>query len=91
MRLAIGAQRGDVLRLILKRGLTLAASGMIAGLIVSVYLMRFIATLLYGVRPTDPLTLIGVSTLLLLVALAASLAPAYRASQSDPMHHLRNQ
>jgi putative ABC transport system permease protein len=91
LRLAMGAQRGDVLGLILKRGLSLAAIGIAAGLIASVYLTRFVATLLYGVRPTDPLTLIGVSVLLLLVALVASIAPAYRASQSDPMRNLRSQ
>jgi ABC-type lipoprotein release transport system permease subunit len=49
------------------------------------------ATLLYGVRPIDPLTFVGVSILLLLVALAASLVPAYRAAQADPMITLRNQ
>lgn len=91
LRLAMGAQREDVLGLILKRGLTLAGVGIAIGLVVSVYLTRFIATLLYGIRPTDPPTLIGVSALLLLVAFAASIAPAYRASRSDPMHNLRSQ
>ena len=90
LRLAMGAQREDVLGLILKRGLSLAGVGVAIGLVVSVYLTRFIATLLYGVRPTDPPTLIGVTLLLLLVAFAASIAPAYRASRSDPMHNLLN-
>jgi len=91
LRLAMGAQRGDVLRLVLKRGMGLAAIGVIAGLGISVCLTRFIATLLYGVHPIDALTFTGVSILLLAVALVASMAPAYRAAQSDPMSTLRNQ
>jgi putative ABC transport system permease protein len=90
LRLAMGAQRGDVLQLVLKRGMGLAAIGVAAGLAISFFLTRFISTLLYGIRPTDALTFAGVSFLLLLVALAASFAPAYRASQTDPMHTLRN-
>jgi predicted permease len=91
LRLAVGAQRGDVLRLILKRGMGLAAIGVAVGLGISACLTRFIATLLYGVHPIDALTFTGVSILLLGVALAASMAPAYRAAQTDPMHTLRNQ
>ena len=91
LRLAMGAQRGDVLRLVLKRGMGLAAIGLAVGLGISVCLTRFIATLLYGVRPTDAMTFTGVSILLLAVALIASIAPAYRAAQSDPMNTLRNQ
>jgi putative ABC transport system permease protein len=91
LRLAVGAQRGEVLRLVLKRGMTLAAIGVAVGLGISACLSRFIATLLYGVQPVDPLTFAGVSLLLLLVALAASIAPAYRAAQADPMITLRNQ
>jgi len=90
LRLAMGAQRGDVLQLVLKRGMGLAAIGVAAGLAISFFLTRFISTLLYGIRPTDALTFAGVSFLLLFVALAASFAPAYRASQTDPMHTLRN-
>jgi predicted permease len=91
LRLAMGAQRGDVLHLVLKRGMGLAAIGVAIGLVVSACLTRFIATLLYGVRPLDALTFSGVSILLLVVALIASMAPAYRAAQSDPMNTLRNQ
>jgi ABC-type antimicrobial peptide transport system permease subunit len=87
----MGAQRGDVLRLILKRGLGLALIGVAIGLGISACLARFIATLPYGVRPIDPPTMIGVSVLLLLVALAASMAPAYRAAQSDLIDNLRSQ
>jgi predicted permease len=91
LRLAMGAQRGDVLHLVLKRGMGLAAIGVAIGLVVSACLTRFIATLLYGVRPLDALTFSGVSILLLVVALIASMAPAYRAAQSDPVNTLRNQ
>jgi ABC-type antimicrobial peptide transport system permease subunit len=91
LRLAMGAQRGDVLRLVLKRGMGLAAIGVARGLGLSTFLTRFIATLLYGVQPIDGLTFAGVSMVLLSVALAASMAPAYRAAQTDPMNTLRNQ
>jgi predicted permease len=91
LRLAVGAQRGEVLAMVMKRGMTLAAIGVAVGLGISACLSRLIATLLYGVQPVDPLTFAGVSLLLLLVALAASIAPAYRAAQADPMITLRNQ
>jgi predicted permease len=91
LRLAMGAQRGDVLHLVLKRGMALAAIGVAAGLGISACLTQFIANLLYDVRPLDALTFTCVSILLLTVALAASIAPAYRAAQSDPMNTLRNQ
>jgi predicted permease len=91
LRLAVGAQRGEVLGLVLKRGMALATIGVAVGLGLSACLSRFIATLLYGVRPLDPLTFAGVSLLLLLVALVASFAPAYRAAQADPMTTLRDQ
>ncbi len=91
LRLAVGAQRGEVIELVLKRGMTMAAVGAAVGLGISAGLYRFIATLLYGVQPFDPLTFTAVSLLLLLVALVASIAPAYRAAQADPMITLRNQ
>ena len=91
LRLAVGAQRGEVLGLVLRRGMALAAIGVAMGLGISACLSRFIATLLYGVHPLDPLTFAGVSLLLLLVALVASIAPACRAAQADPMTTLRNQ
>jgi predicted permease len=91
LRSAVGAQRGELLALVLKRGMALAAIGVAVGLGISACLSRFIATLLYGVQPVDPLTFAVVSLLLLLVALAASIAPAYRAAQADPMTTLRNQ
>jgi putative ABC transport system permease protein len=91
LRLAVGAQRGDVLRMILKRGMTLAAIGVAVGLAISLVVTRFIATLLYGVKPTDALTFCTMSLVLLAVAFVASAAPAYRAAQTDPMTTLRTQ
>jgi putative ABC transport system permease protein len=91
LRLAVGAQRGDVLRMILKRGMTLATIGVAAGLAISLVVTRFIATLLYGVKPTDALTFCAMSLVLLAVAFVASAAPAYRAAQTDPMTTLRTQ
>ena len=91
LRLALGAQREDVLGLILRRGLLLAASGLAIGLVASLLLTRFLAEMLYGVQPFDPLTLVGVSAVLLLVSLIASGAPALRAARLDPMRTLREQ
>ena len=91
LRLAVGAQRGDVVRMILTRGMTLAAIGVAAGLGISFVVTRFIATLLYGVKPSDALTYCAMSLVLLAVAFVASAAPAYRAAKTDPMTTLRTQ
>ena len=91
LRLAVGAQRGDVLRMILKRGMTLAAIGVGVGLAISFVVTRFLATLLYGVKPLDAVTFCAMSLVLLAVALAASAAPALRAANTDPMRTLRTQ
>jgi predicted permease len=91
LRLALGAQRGDVLRLILKRGLSLAGIGLVAGLAASAGLTRLISSQLFGVRSFDALTYSGVTVLMILISLAASAAPALRASNVDPMKTLRDQ
>ncbi len=91
LRLALGAQRENVLQLILRRGLLLAATGLAVGLCGSLLLTRFLEDMLYGVRPFDPLTFVGVSAVLLLVSLIASSVPAYRAARLDPMRTLREQ
>ncbi len=91
LRLALGAQRESVLRLILRRGLTMATIGLGIGIVASLALTRFMTDLLYGVKPLDPLTFVGVSAVLMLVSLLASAAPAYRAARLDPMRTLREQ
>lgn len=91
LRLAVGAQRGDVLRMILRRGMVLACVGVGVGLGISFVVTRFLGTLLYGVKPLDALTFCGMSLVLLAVALVASAAPAYRAARTDPMTTLRTQ
>jgi len=91
LRLALGAQREDVLRLILRRGLILASTGLAIGIFASLLLTQFMAGMLYGVKQFDPLTFVGVSVVLLLVSAAASSLPAYRAARLDPMRTLREQ
>ena len=91
LRLAVGAQRGDVLRMILRRGMVLAGIGVAVGLGISFAVTRFLATMLYGVKPLDAVTFCGMSLVLLAVALMASAAPAYRAARTDPMTTLRTQ
>jgi predicted permease len=91
IRMALGAERRDILRLVLGHGLALAAIGAGIGLVASFAAMRLLSTMLYGVRPTDPLTFAGSSVLVILVALAASWFPARRAASIDPMQSLRTE
>ena len=91
LRMALGAQRGDVLRMVIRRGLILALAGVAAGLGISVLVMKLIAGMLYHTRITDPVTFAMTTATLLLVSLAASSLPAYRAARLDPMKTLREQ
>jgi predicted permease len=91
VRIALGAQRKNVLVLVVSQGLRLALLGLALGLVAAVAVTRFISNLLYGVTPTDPVAFIGVSLLLLLVAMLASWLPARRATKLDPMTVLRNE
>jgi putative ABC transport system permease protein len=89
VRMALGAQRGEVLRLVLRHGLLLAGIALAIGLPLSLGLSGLVASLVFGVSTTDPLTFAGVSALLLLVAIAACYFPARRAMRVDPVIALR--
>ncbi|MBV8674623.1 MAG: ABC transporter permease [Acidobacteriaceae bacterium] len=91
LRMALGAQRRDLLALILRRGLILAMVGAAIGLSASTVLTRLVSNQLYGVHAFDPLTYLGVTALLVGVSAVASLSPAWRASRVDPMKTLREQ
>jgi ABC-type antimicrobial peptide transport system permease subunit len=87
--MALGAQRNDLLRLVIREGMVLTFAGLAAGLAIALSLTGLLSSLLYGVKATDPLTLAGVSLLLVLVTLFATYLPARRASRVDPMVALR--
>jgi putative ABC transport system permease protein len=91
VRLAIGAQRGDVLGLILGRALRTALIGLLAGLVGAIALQRVMANLLYGVSPTDPIVLASVAIVMAIAAGAAALGPAIWASRVDPVEALRHE
>ena len=89
IRMALGATRGDVVGIVLRQTLWLLALGVGIGLLLAVAATSGARTLLYGLRPTDPLSLFGAAFFLAVVALAASFWPAYRATRHDPMKALR--
>jgi putative ABC transport system permease protein len=91
IRMALGAQRGDILLAVIKRGLLLGGIGLAIGLMVDWVSTRLLSRLLYGVAPSDPVTLSTVSLLLIGAALLASLIPALPAVRVDPMQTLRSE
>lgn len=91
IRMALGASRTDVLRLVLGQGLKLAGSGLAIGLSLALAGTRLMRSLLFGVSTTDVPTIAGVSALLLAVICAASLLPARKAAQIDPILTIRSQ
>jgi putative ABC transport system permease protein len=91
VRMALGASRRDVLRLVVRQGVVLAAIGEVLGLAGAFGITRVIGTLLYNVAPTDPLSFGGVAIFLTVIAIVASYLPARRATTVDPIVALRNE
>jgi len=89
VRMALGAQIGDVLRLVLRRAMLLAAIGIGIGIAGALALTRYLTTLLFGVKPFDAVTFVGVALVLAVVVLVACLVPARRAAKIDPLDALR--
>jgi putative ABC transport system permease protein len=90
IRMALGATRRNILGTVVREGLSLAIAGAAVGLVGALVVTHLMAGLLYGVRPTDPLTFLGVAILLMGVALLASSIPARRATKVDPICTLRD-
>jgi ABC-type antimicrobial peptide transport system permease subunit len=89
IRMALGARLGDVLRMIVYEGMKLVLLGVGIGTVVALTLGKVMSSLIYQVRPSDPITFVAVAALLGAVALFASVIPAYRAARIDPMKALR--
>jgi putative ABC transport system permease protein len=90
VRVAIGATPRSVAALVVRQAMTWTAAGAVIGIALAAVLTRFLASFLYGVSPADPWTFGGVTLLLVLVACAAAIVPAVRASRLDPLVALRN-
>ncbi|MHC4602570.1 MAG: FtsX-like permease family protein, partial [Planctomycetota bacterium] len=89
IRMALGAERSDVFKLVIKQGLTLIVIGLVIGMGGALALTHVLRSLLYGVTPTDPVTFVVVSLLLTVVGLLACYIPARRATKIDPISALR--
>jgi ABC-type antimicrobial peptide transport system permease subunit len=87
--MAVGAQRSDILRLILRGGFRLIAIGIVIGLLTSLALARLVEQMLYGISARDPLIFASIAALLVMVGLIASIVPAVRATRLEPSSVLR--
>jgi putative ABC transport system permease protein len=91
VRMALGAQRRDVLRLVLREGIALTAAGLLVGMFVGSEVSRTIKSFLFGVSPSDPAVYATISAVLIVVALLACWIPAHRATRVDPIAILRGE
>ena len=91
IRMALGASQSDILRLVVADGMKPILVGVALGVIAAIALSRLVASLLFGVPPTDPLTFTAVALLLVLVGVAANTLPAYRATKVEPTQTLREE
>ncbi len=89
--MALGAQPRDILELVMRQGIGAVVIGVAVGVVAALALTRLMASLLFGVKPTDPLTFLSVAVILTCVALAASYIPARRAMRTDPLVALRHE
>jgi putative ABC transport system permease protein len=87
--MALGAQRADVMRLVVRQGLALTGVGLTIGLVAATVATRYLEGFLFGVTPLDPGTFVGVSLLFALIAMVASYVPARHATNVDPLVALR--
>jgi len=91
VRIALGADRSNILGWVLGHGMKLTALGLLVGLVGGALAARTARGMLFGVEPLDPITFAGTAVLLTLVALAAALLPAWRATRVDPVESLRSE
>ena len=91
IRMAMGAQRGDIFKIAVGEGALILAFGLFAGVVGSVALTRFLQSMLIGVKPTDPITFAAISGLLVAVAMAACFVPARKATRVDPLIALQHE
>jgi len=89
IRMAIGARQADISKMIMRRGLALTGAGVVAGIVASLGLTRLLTSQLFGVRPSDPLTMVAVLVLMTAIAAIAAYVPARRAARVDPIAALR--
>jgi ABC-type antimicrobial peptide transport system permease subunit len=91
VRVALGAQRGDILSMVFRHGLQLAGAGVALGIAAALAASRLLGTLLFGVTPSDPVTYAAISAVLLAAGLLACWLPAHRATRVDPLGALRHE